>query len=123
MASSLVHFLRSQGQWANPLAVRVLPLYHPSPAERDDPALFAENVRHHMAAALGVPPVGAGLGEWAALKAAGMCTDAWGKRVLWRAVPGGPLVELVGGVEAVRAGARAAGVKGVGAAAATKKTK
>lgn len=109
VASSLAHFLRSQVAPRNALAIRILPLYTPSPAEAADPARFAENVRHHMAAALGVPPVAASLGEWAALKQAGICTDVWGRRVLWRPVAGGPLEELEGGVGAVRAGAAAAG--------------
>jgi lysophosphatidylcholine acyltransferase/lyso-PAF acetyltransferase len=114
VSSALSHFARSQAAPRNALAVRVLPLYEPSAAERADPAVYAENVRHHMAAALGVPPVSAGIEEWAALKAAGICTDALGRRVLWRpGGPGSPLVELEGGVGAVRAAAREAGGAGV----------
>lgn len=35
--------------------IEFLPVYHPSEEERNDPALYANNVRHLMAEALGVP--------------------------------------------------------------------
>lgn len=44
-------------QFANYLDVTILPLYTPSEEERRDPALYASNMRKHMAGALGVPMV------------------------------------------------------------------
>ncbi|GAQ82573.1 Acyltransferase [Klebsormidium nitens] len=51
-------------QFANYLDVTILPLYTPSEDERRDPALYASNMRKHMAGALGVPMIEQSLGEY-----------------------------------------------------------
>ena len=42
-------------QWSNHLELRYLPVYNPSPEEKKNPFLYAENVRQLMAKELGVP--------------------------------------------------------------------
>lgn len=44
-------------QFFNYLEINVLPPYIPSQAEKDDPLLYAQNVRKLFADALGVPMV------------------------------------------------------------------
>jgi len=42
-------------QWSSVFEVEFLPVYHPNKEEREDPRLFASNVRLRMATRLGVP--------------------------------------------------------------------
>jgi 1-acyl-sn-glycerol-3-phosphate acyltransferase len=55
LSSDALHLLRLLLACGKTLDVYALPPYTPSAAERADPALFAENVRSAMGAALGVP--------------------------------------------------------------------
>jgi len=48
-------FLYTICQLKNKVELEFLPPYHPSELEKEDPCLFASNVRKEMAAALGVP--------------------------------------------------------------------
>ena len=50
-------------------------MYVPSPKEKADPKLFAENVRVHMARRLGVPLADAGILDHIKLKHAGLYVD------------------------------------------------
>ena len=73
------HFLRIQSQFVNICHVHVLPPYTPSPAERKDPRLYADNVRHLMALELGVELSRYGIPEQQMLKRAGCCVDWTGR--------------------------------------------
>ena len=41
------HILRLQAQFINHLTIEILPVYHPSPEEKADAKLYAENVRRY----------------------------------------------------------------------------
>ncbi len=53
----------------------LLQIYHPSPEEKADPQLYAENVRRLMALQLGAPAVDYGTREEFLLKTAGVHID------------------------------------------------
>ena len=73
------HFWRLQSQFANPCEVRVLKPYVPSKAEREDPRLYADNVRLLMARELGAKLSPYGIPEQQMLKRAGYCVDKTGR--------------------------------------------
>ena len=73
------HFWRLQSQFANPCEVRVLKPYIPSKAEREDPRLYADNVRVLMARELGAKLSPYGIPEQQMLKRAGYCVDKTGR--------------------------------------------
>jgi hypothetical protein len=77
--STLWHFMRLQTQFINHCDVEILPPYLPDEKERADPRLYADNVRAHMAAALGVELSSQGLREQQLLKQAGVCVDWTGR--------------------------------------------
>ena len=77
-----LHIYRVLAQLVNHLRVEVLPPVHPSPAERQDPALFAARVRALMGRALGAPLVEQSLGEVMALARRGVTTNLAGSRVV-----------------------------------------
>lgn len=76
------HFLRCMCQFRKRVHVTVLPPYHPSAAERADPALYAANVRRLFADTLGVPVVDQGYEEFAALLRAGVRVGADGASIV-----------------------------------------
>ena len=80
----LFGILRILSQFYTPCEVDFLPLYRPSEAEKADPALFAENVRTHMAQELGVPCREEGLVEVYSLMRAGVHLDMHGRQVVNR---------------------------------------
>jgi hypothetical protein len=55
--STPFHVWRLMSQFVNHVEVEVLPPYFPSEEEKQNPAMYAENVRRAMAEALGVPMV------------------------------------------------------------------
>jgi 1-acyl-sn-glycerol-3-phosphate acyltransferase len=57
------HILRMLTQPRNVLEMEFLPVYHPSPAERNNPQLYAQNVRLLMARALPATPGGVDNGQ------------------------------------------------------------
>lgn len=61
------------------LLMQVLPPYMPSPEERADPRLYAENVRRLMAKKLGAQLSHQGLKEQQLLKQHGICVDWTGR--------------------------------------------
>ena len=61
------------------LLVQVLPPYMPSPEERADPQLYAENVRRLMAKKLGAQLSTQSLKEQQLLKQHGVCVDWTGR--------------------------------------------
>ena len=73
------HFWRTQAQFANYCEVQVLQPYRPSEAERENPRLYADNVRKLMAAELGAKLSPYGIPEQQMLKRAGYCVDKTGR--------------------------------------------
>eukprot|EP00931_Biecheleriopsis_adriatica_P017419 TRINITY_DN12515_c0_g1_i2.p1 TRINITY_DN12515_c0_g1~~TRINITY_DN12515_c0_g1_i2.p1 ORF type:complete len:519 (-),score=72.35 TRINITY_DN12515_c0_g1_i2:113-1669(-) len=49
------YLLGMMKQFRNRMEIEYLPVYQPSPQEKDNPSLYARNVQHYMASALGVP--------------------------------------------------------------------
>ena len=76
------HFLRVQAQFVNHLEVEILPVYRPSPAEAESPRLYADNVRHLMAARLGCHLCEEGIEAHMRIKRAGIMVDWTGRQVL-----------------------------------------
>lgn len=57
------HLFRLLTQLINRCHLTFLPVYHPSPQEQLDPALFAENVRAYMSRLSGLPLINADLSD------------------------------------------------------------
>ena len=62
--------------------VEALPVYHPSPEERDSPALYTANVRKLMAERLGAKLVDQGIGHNFALRKAGVGLNFTGTAIV-----------------------------------------
>lgn len=82
------HLLRMLTQAYNPLELEFLPVYHPSAAERNNPALYAQNVRVLMARALPAAPGGVDGGRGGRLydrddRATMMALERAGVRTSW----------------------------------------
>jgi lysophosphatidylcholine acyltransferase/lyso-PAF acetyltransferase len=60
--------LRLITQFVQHLEIEYLPVYHPSEEEKQNPALYAENVRTLMAKTLGVPKTDVGIDDYIVVK-------------------------------------------------------
>ena len=68
-----------QAQFCNRCTVEVLPPYIPDAAEKQDPRLYADNVRRYMGKALGAKLSPYGIPEQQMLKRARYCVDSSGR--------------------------------------------
>ena len=62
--------------------VEALPVYHPSPEEKESPALFTANIRKLMGEQLGAKLVDQGIGHNVALRKAGVGVDITGTHLV-----------------------------------------
>ena len=62
--------------------VEALPVYHPSPEEKENPALYTANVRKLMGERLGARLVDQGIGHNFALRKAGVGVNFTGTKIV-----------------------------------------